>query len=348
MSQGHNDDLFTDSTMTFGEHLEELRRALILSLGGMFVGFLLGLAVATQVVEAIKKPLQSALETFYKERAVQKLEDQYGEQVPEGIKTFVTDQEFVYEEIQMEAAELVRVGRMFQPGNKKLSANLGDEADETIQSDLPAPSLPLIKTRIWRPTDPAITTLNPQEAFLIWIKAGLVTGVVVSSPWIFWHIWTFVAAGLYRHEKRYIYVFLPFSVGLFLAGVALAYFFVFQPVLDFLLSFNRMMNIHAEPRISEWLSFVLFLPLGFGISFQLPLVMLFLERIGIFTTESYLEKWRMAILVIFVIAMLLTPADPISMLLMAVPLTFLYFGGVALCKWMPGLRRPIEYPDEDR
>ncbi len=146
--------------------------------------------------------------------------------------------------------------------------------------------------------------LNAQEAFMIWIKAALIVGLVMASPWVFWQIWTFVAAGLYPHEKKYVHVFLPFSLGLFLLGrPAWRSLFVFEPVLDFLLSFNRSMGVDPDPRISEWLGFVLILPLGFGVSFQLPLVMLFLERIGVFNVTIYLEKWRMAILVIFVVAM---------------------------------------------
>ncbi|HWB01171.1 MAG TPA: twin-arginine translocase subunit TatC, partial [Pirellulales bacterium] len=160
-------------------------------------------------------------------------------------------------------------------------------------------------------------------------------GAVLSSPWVFYQIWTFVAAGLYPHEKRYVHVFLPFSLGLFLLGAATAYLFVFQPVLDFLFGFNRWLNIDPDPRISEWLSFVLMLPLGFGISFQLPLVMLFLERIGVFDVRGYLEKWRISVLVIFILSAVLTPADPYSLLLMAIPLCFLYFGGIALCRLMP-------------
>jgi sec-independent protein translocase protein TatC len=181
---------------------------------------------------------------------------------------------------------------------------------------------------------------------MIWIKAAVISGLVIASPWIFWQVWVFVAAGLYPHERKYVWVFLPFSVLLFLAGAAMAFFFVFEPVLAFLFQFNKAMNIDPDPRISEWLGFVLFLPIGFGISFQLPLVMLFLHRIGIFTVESYLKKWRIAILVIFVAAMLLTPADPVSMLLMAVPLTALYFGGVGLCLWMPRIRNPYAQTDE--
>ena len=84
------------------------------------------------------------------------------------------------------------------------------------------------------------------------------------------------------------------------------------------------------------------LPIGFGLAFQLPLVMLFLERIGIFTVESYLASWRISVLVIFVLSMVLTPADPYSMFLMALPLLFLYAGGVLMCKLMPRRKSPFD------
>jgi sec-independent protein translocase protein TatC len=130
-------------------------------------------------------------------------------------------------------------------------------------------------------------------------------------------------------------MFLPISLGLFLSGVALAFFVVFQFVLSFLFQFYAWMGIDPDPRITDWLSFVLLLPLGFGISFQLPLVMLFLERIGVFRVEDYTSHWRMSVLVICVLAMVLTPNDVYSMALMAIPLILLYFLGVAMCKYMP-------------
>jgi sec-independent protein translocase protein TatC len=202
------------------------------------------------------------------------------------------------------------------------------------------PRVALVDLPFWRPIEVKVVALGAQEAFMIWLKAAFIAGIVISSPWVFWKLWDFVAAGLYPHEKHYVYLYLPFSLGLFFAGAALAFFLVFEPVLNFLFSFNRAMDIDPDPRISEWLSFVLFLPVGFGISFQLPLVMLFLQRIGLITVDMYISKWRIAILAIFVIAMILTPADPISMMLMACPLTVLYFGGVALCLWMPKSRNP--------
>ncbi len=199
----------------------------------------------------------------------------------------------------------------------------------------------LVTINVWRPVKVRFQVLNAQEAFMIWLKAALTTGLVIASPYLFYQIWIFVAAGLYPHEKNYVYLYLPISILLFLGGASLAFVFVFDPVLDFLFTFNKGMNADFDPRIGEWLGFVLILPLGFGISFQLPLVMLFINRIGLVSLETYINQWRVAILTIFVVAMVLTPADPISMLLMAGPLCFLYLLGILMCKYMPRSRSPF-------
>ena len=110
---------------------------------------------------------------------------------------------------------------------------------------------------------------------------------------------------------------------------------MFSRVLDFLFLFNHATNIDPDPRISEWLSFVLILPVGFGAGFQLPLVMFFLERIGIVSVETYLKQWKLSVLAIVVVAAILTPPDPYSMTFLAAPLVLLFFGGIALCKLVP-------------
>jgi sec-independent protein translocase protein TatC len=102
------------------------------------------------------------------------------------------------------------------------------------------------------------------------------------------------------------------------------------------------MNADFDPRIGEWLGFVLILPIGFGLGFQLPLVMVFINRIGLVSLATYISQWRVAILSIFIVAMILTPADPISMLLMALPLCALYVVGILMCKYMPRGRSPFE------
>ncbi len=377
MHKYRDDDLFKDTTMTFGEHLEELRQALFKGLLGLIVGFGIGLYFGKDVVAMITSPLEQALATYYKLAAVQDYET-WTSAIPaekarqlysvEEIRSLVDDHDWIFE-MRFVHADVLRQAISSPPVGADAAAPATDgstpvarPADES-QPEGPAeqskdvagptavaesPGLApradrsvqaLVPLVFWQPIDSdariSPKTLSAQEAFSFWMKASLVVGVILSSPWVFYQIWNFVAAGLYPHEKHYVHVFLPFSLGLFLAGAGLAYLFVFQPVLNFLFSFNRSLGLDPDPRISEWLSFVLFLPLGFGISFQLPLVMLFLERIGVFSIKSYIEKWRIAVLVIFVLSAILTPADPTSIFLMALPLTFLYFGGVLLCRWIP-------------
>lgn len=331
-----SDDLFDNSSMTFGAHLEELRTALFRSMIGLMIGFLIGLFVAKEVVKFIQSPLKHALEDYYITSDIEELGKQLDSGLSKEMTEFIRDQRVISEEILVEPAEIRRLTEKLGKADEKQNS-----IRQALLERLPKPENVMLKTRVWRPVKTRITSLNAQEAFLIWLKAGMISGVIIASPYIFYQIWCFVAAGLYPHERRYMYIYLPFSVALFLAGAAMAFFMVFEPVLDFLFGFNRWMDIEPDPRISEWISFVLFLPLGFGIAFQLPLVMLMINRLGIISVEVYLDKWRIAVLVIFVLSMLLTPADPISMLMMAMPLTVLYFLGVGLCQWMPRGRNPF-------
>jgi sec-independent protein translocase protein TatC len=204
----------------------------------------------------------------------------------------------------------------------------------------------LVPIELWENGDFQPQSLGVAETFMVWMKAGVLTGLTFAGPFVFYHLWTFVAAGLYPHEQKYVHMYLPISIALFIAGVLLAFVFVFDPVLDFLFSFNRQMGIAPQMRIADWLGFVMFLPLGFGIAFQLPLIMLFLNRIGLIQVSDYMGKWRIAIMTIFVISMFLTPSDPISMLLLAIPLSFLYFVGVGMCHWMPKSKNP--FGEEER
>jgi sec-independent protein translocase protein TatC len=177
-------------------------------------------------------------------------------------------------------------------------------------------------------------TLNVQEAFVTYMKVSFVAGLIIASPWVFYQLWLFIAAGLYPHERKYIYTYLPMSLVLFLGGVFFCFYAVLPTVLDFLLGFNVRTELTAQIRISEWISFAIMLPLLFGISFQLPMVMLFLSRINLFTVKQYIAQWKMAVLVIAILSMLLTPTpDPMTMILMMVPLLALYALGIGLCHW---------------
>jgi sec-independent protein translocase protein TatC len=174
-------------------------------------------------------------------------------------------------------------------------------------------------------------TDGPDEAFMIYMKVSLIVGVIISSPWVLYQLWLFIAAGLYQNERKYVYTYFPMSVGLFLGGAAFCFFLVIPFVLKFLFGFNEWLELRPEMKMSTWITFALLVSLMFGISFQLPLVMLFLDRISLVTTRFYREKRRHAILVIAFISMVLTPSDPVSMMLMMIPLCILYELGILLC-----------------
>jgi len=187
--------------------------------------------------------------------------------------------------------------------------------------------------------DQSLVSLAPLETITIWFMVALVSGLVLASPWVFYQGWAFIAAGLYRHERRYVTKYLPFSLGLFLAGVFLCFFFVLPITLTFLLQFNVYLGVAPTLRLSEWMGFATLLPLIFGLAFQTPLIMLLLERINIFTVDDYKSKRKMAIMVIAVAAAILTPGqDPFSMMLLAGPMILLYELGIYMIGWG---KRPV-------
>ncbi|MBN8830699.1 MAG: twin-arginine translocase subunit TatC, partial [Sphingomonadales bacterium] len=139
-----------------------------------------------------------------------------------------------------------------------------------------------------------LTALSAQESLVVYFKVSIVCGIVLSSPWLLFQFWAFVGAGLYPHEKRYIrLIFLP-SLILFVSGVLLCQFVVLPGAVKALLKFNEWLGIDPDIRLNEWLGLALILPLVFGGSFQTPLVMIFLNRIGLFSAEDYLKRWRYA------------------------------------------------------
>jgi sec-independent protein translocase protein TatC len=359
------DDLFEKSSMTFGEHLEELRIALVKSSIWLGLGMILGLMLATQVVTYMQGPLEKSLENFYKKKSLREMAASSGTPVPADLETWMKDNKVVSQYVWIDPQRLSFKNLPAPAAPAPADPAPADpapadpapadpapavaEAPETASNDsppvaqymadadsegLPDPSK-MIKLRMFVGVKASTEALGLQEPFMIWLKAAFVVAAVVASPGIFYHLWQFISSGLYPHERRYVYFFLPTSLILFWSGACLAFFVIFQLVIDFLLDFNANMGIGASPRLTDYMSFALFLPLGFGVAFQLPLAMLVLERLGIFSYETYLSQWRIAVLAIAFISMILTPADMVSMIGMGVPLVALYFLGIAMCKYLP-------------
>ncbi len=321
--------------MTFGEHLEELRRSLAKALLWLALGMSVGLFFASDVVRYIETPLKTAIRQFNADRDLAKMGRDPGDPEVQATRKFLMENGLVLDLVYDIPTEFLK--SIVPPGDAQREAGAGSSGRFDIRellSSIPDPNSLVPRIQLRR-VEVGLSSLKMEEPFMIWVKAGLIIGAVVASPMIFYHLWSFVAAGLHAHERKYVYVFLPVSVGLFSSGVILAFFLVLHYVIKFLLTFNAQMDVAVEPRLEYYMNFVLLLPLGFGVAFQLPLIMFFAQRIGLVETESYVNSWRIAVLIITALSVVLTPADVTSMVAMMVPLILLYFIGIAMCKYIP-------------
>ena len=173
----------------------------------------------------------------------------------------------------------------------------------------------------------SLQVLSYQEGFYAYIKLCLIAAVFMGYPIILFQIWKFVVAGLYKKERRYVKIFAPVSFVSFIIGVLFGYYFLIPFGLQFLI---KILGPSIEPVItmSQYISLVSLLTLALGIVFQLPLVMLFISKIGIVKSEDFI-KWRMyAVLIIFILAAIITPPDPFTQVMTAIPMMALYEIGI--------------------
>ncbi|PRC93996.1 twin-arginine translocase subunit TatC [Solimicrobium silvestre] len=168
--------------------------------------------------------------------------------------------------------------------------------------------------------------------FLIPVKITLVLALLISLPWVLYQIWAFVAPGLYAHEKKLVAPLVIASSALFIAGVAFCYFFVFRVVFSFVNQFAPK-SISVAPDIESYLDFVLTMFLAFGVTFEVPIIVIVLVRMGFVTVEKLKAIRPYVIVGAFVVAAIVTPPDVTSQLLLAVPMCLLYEIGLLVAPW---------------
>lgn len=156
------------------------------------------------------------------------------------------------------------------------------------------------------------------------LKVSLVIGILLALPVILYQVWAFVSAGLHAKERRYVLVYGPASFVLFVFGAALAYFVVVPLAVVVLLGQGEAIGLKAILTINEYVPFVLWLLLGFGSIFQMPLVVLFLTKLGLVGPVKLRKGRRYAILGIFIVAAIITPPDPFTQVAIAIPMVALY------------------------
>jgi sec-independent protein translocase protein TatC len=178
--------------------------------------------------------------------------------------------------------------------------------------------------------------------FLIPVKVTLLVAFLIALPIVLYQAWAFVAPGLYEHEKKLVAPLVISSSLLFLAGVAFCYYFVFGTVFKFVNEFAPA-SVAVAPDIESYFGFVMTMFIAFGITFEVPIVVIVLVRMGIVTVEKLKEFRPYMIVAAFVIAAVVTPPDVVSQLLLAIPLCLLYELGLLVA---PMFARATRAPEE--
>jgi len=194
--------------------------------------------------------------------------------------------------------------------------------------------IPFEQAMVHADLEPNLQAIKVAEPFLVYLKASFVLAILITSPWIFYQLWTFISAGLYRHERRYVYAVVPVSAGLFIGG-ALFFLFIAAPLaLNFFVQFNVGVDyIKYQPSLSDYVSFILLLSIVFGLGFQSPIAIVFAERMGLVDVSTLQRIRKYVLLAVFVIAAVATPPDVITQIALAVPLYILYEASILVCRF---------------
>jgi len=299
MEQEYKND--TGPIMELSEHLDEMRSRMIRALVGVGIALVICLFYQDQLMFIITGPHRKAMSSLEK-----KIEE------AEAAKK---DEEKTPGEKFAAAIERIKSG---DPDTAEAFELLAKELD-TFKID--------VKNR--RGT---LQAIKYQEAFISYIKIALVAAIVLSSPWIILQLWLFISAGLYKKEKMAVLIYIPFSLIAFAAGVVFGYYVLIPTGLTYLATYADPGLVSVQVTLGFYLSFFLLLTVALGFVFQLPLVMMFLARTGIVSAKVYSKNRKYAILVAAIVGAVLTPPDPVTQLLLASPVIFLYELGIVLSR----------------
>jgi len=306
-----------DTTMSLGDHLEELRARLILAILGLLVGTIVCLFFGKQIIAFIQGPFDRIKDKYDLERAEELLAPW----------TYLSDKFFT---------NVIRATKS-DPNAPEIDPNTVAYAQriyaDTVEALADDPNYMDTVAKLLSSASGKLIVIGPADAFVGFMKISLISGLIVSSPWVFYQLWMFVAAGLYENERRYVRIAVPFSTGLFVIG-ALFFLIVVAPLsLRFFLGFGHYIGVSSTWTFQKYVGFVTMLMLVFGLGFQTPIAIFVLNRTGLVSIEALKSSRKYVIIGMFALAAVATPPDVISQITLAVPLYALFELGILL-SWM--------------
>ena len=319
------------ASMSLGDHLEELRIRLTLAIVGLMVGMTICLFFGKSLVRVLEMPYYNLLNKFESKR-LKDVEEKKAEDEKNGI---ISEEDTIKLLIPYEsyAISLEKAKAEFEKAN-------GDKAEDeekeevTFELNIPRESfiqqLKGILEEIKVPVE--LSSIKPSESFLVFLKTSLFFGLILSSPWVLYQIWTFIAAGLYQNEKKYIHAVVPISAILFITG-SVFFMWVIAPIMmGFFSKFDQMLGFVSKWSPQYYISLVLTLTLVFGCAFQMPIAVVFANLMGLVSIETLAKVRRFVLLGLLVVSAVATPPDFVSQIALAGPLYILYEGSIIFCR----------------
>ncbi len=310
-------------------HLEELRKRIFISVIALIVGFIISFIFYKPILHWVTSPLESALVEAGKiveknkegEWSVGNSKDELNI-----TKAVIADSNISLADKAIKSANSIIDNPDSSSVEKSLAKSLKDLAlyTKTLAKNEAKKSSESV---FWG----SITTHQLGGVFMVALKVSLYASIFLSLPIILWQGWLFVAPGLYDNEKK---MALPFLIGvtvMFALGVLFAYYIVTPFGFQFLITFGAFLYTPLI-NIEDYIGFFAKILFGFGIAFELPMIVYFLASIGLVTERTLISFFKYAIVIIFIIAALLTPPDVITQMLMAAPLILLYSVSILVAK----------------
>jgi Tat protein translocase TatC len=375
-----DEDPRDDVPMTIGEHLEELRRHVLRAVLWILLALGVCLAFQDKLMEWAKWP-HSSMVAALKEQALtnQASHDLQRDRVRAAVEAMERDDALEkrleeaarahkiamerarpttpetlrdLERRQTEALErLADLQRRFEATSptdvaalEALDRELGAarEAAIALRAEVARDVRPLLDERAQGPEE-KLVSLSPPDVFMTYIKLAMVAAIFLAAPLIVWELWKFVSRALYPHERKWVALFGPLTYGAFLSGFMFGYLVLIPIGLRFLGSYAPAEIAMTQYSITGYMSILITLSLVCGVIFELPLVMTFLALIGIVDAAGFRSYRKYWILTAFIVAGILTPPDPFTQTLMAIPLLGLYELGIVLAAFV---RKPAGPPAE--
>lgn len=293
----HEEEL---TRMSFGDHLDELRRRLIKSI----------LAVVACVFGML----------FFKEEVQRIIIEPYRILWRQGFREYLAG-------LQERAAQ-----GALHPLQRDMLAFCSEWETSILDGTFPEEIVQILPERTGFKLPYELVAVSGVEDFWMFMMASFVFALVIASPIVLWQAWAFIGAGLYKRERQVFYRFFPFMLVLFTTGVLFGYYLALPFGLYYLIRLMVDGLVSSMLTVGNYFTFLFTVTAAMGLIFQLPLVMVALQRVGLVRHRTFVRKWRIVVLLIFVAAALLTPPDPFSMAFMAAPTLLLYGLGLLLTR----------------